>query len=82
MRIEKDLIRKVLEKLYENYFPHSCFLKTLRGAMGTKPDEKYLKPLLTVCIYLNDKGLTTEEGENKWRITAKGIDFLEGKSLI
>ena len=82
MKVKKGLIEKVLERLYLDYFPDTCFVEMLCDVMGMKREDKYLKTLSAICVYLKDKGLTTEESRGRWRITASGIDFLVGKSLI
>jgi len=68
MRIKKDLVRKVLEKLYEDYFPEPC------------PVE--LSAVEAVIVYLKEKGLVKVSTQRRCKITAEGIDKVEGGSLI
>lgn len=79
MKVLKDFLRPVLEKLYQQY--PSCVkardvgdevMRTL-GSGGVKAN----------LLYLEDKGLIMKgPAEDTWRITADGIDLLEGGSLI
>lgn len=90
MRIEKSLLRKVLEKLYEDSFPGTYVAITLcRRLFKEQSKELNLKdhsPIEAASRYLVDKGLIEEtrnkDGKPQWRITALGIDKLEGGSLI
>jgi len=68
MRIKKELVRKVLEKLYEDYFPEPC------------PVE--LSGVEAVIVYLKEKGLVKVSTYRRCKITAEGIDKVEGGSLI
>jgi predicted methyltransferase len=68
MRIKKDLVRKVLQKLYEDYYPEACPHK--------------LRAVEAVVAYLEEKGLVEVSTQRGCRITAEGIDKVEGGSLI
>lgn len=71
MKITKtDLFRKILEKLYQDYFPKHCNLGRLSSELNEQEDD--IRP---VVRYLQDRGLITGS-ENEWRITAQGIDVL------
>ena len=83
MRVERDLPREVLEKLYKDFFPKPCLIVDFCEALGMKGKEQ---SVLAAGKYLEDKGLILEskikdEGR-AWRITALGIDKLEGKALV
>jgi len=64
------LFRKVLEKLYQDYFPEYRNLRGLSSDLNEQEGDIRL-----AVTYLQDRGLTTER-ENEWRITAQGIDAL------
>jgi len=82
VRIKKTLVKEVLKELYEEYFPDADYTHDLPTTLGTGQEDG--GPALEVeaaLLYLEDKGLVarTEHGR---RITAEGIDKLEGGSLI
>ena len=84
MKVEQNLSRKILEKLYSDYYPEPCLIVRLCDDLAMKGKEK---SVLSVGQYLKDKGLiiedrTLKDRERRWRITPEGIDFLEGRSLI
>ena len=83
MRIERDLPRKILEKLYNDYYPDSCLIFELCEALGMKGKEK---SVLAAGRYLKDKGLIVEnkikDKGRAWTISPEGIEFLEGKKLV
>jgi len=82
VRIKKNLIKEVLKELYEEYFPDADYTRDLSKALGTgEEDGGPSLDLEAALLYLEDKGLVarTEHGR---RITAEGIDKLEGGSLI
>jgi len=81
MKVDKSIAKKVLEKLYEDYFPSHCFSDELSKAVGMGKGDKPALGVEAVLAYLKGKGLA-EETDDGWGITAKGIDFLEGKNLI
>ena len=77
MKIIKMLLfRKILEKLYQDYFPEY----TNPGGLSRDLNEQEGDIRLAVT-YLQDRGLITER-ENQWRITAQGIDRLEQRDLL
>ena len=82
MKIEKGLIGKVLEKLYEDYFPSFCHKDELSKAVGIGKGDGVALGVEAVTVYLEDKGLITVSAQKGCRITAEGIDRLEGESLI
>lgn len=84
MKIESNLPRKILEKLYNDYYPEPCLIVRLSDDLGMKGKEK---SVLAAGHYLEGKGLiiedrTPKDRELRWRISPEGVDFLEGKSLI
>ena len=87
MKVEKKIIRRVLERLYEVAFPESYVVPNLCGHL-LKEKELNLKddlPIEAAGQYLIDRGLIEESRNEKdkpqWRITALGINFLEGDLL-
>ena len=82
MRIKKDLVRKVLDKLYEGYFPEPCHTDKLSKALGMAREHAVALVVEAVVVYLEDKGLVKVTSQKGCRITALGIDKLEGESLI
>jgi len=81
VRVEKSLVRKILEKLYEDHFPGANYTHTLSKGLGMGEGGVPSLDVEAAVLYLEDKGLVvrTEVGR---RITAEGIDKLEGGSLI
>lgn len=84
MKVEENLPRKILEKLYRDYYPEACLIVKLVDDLSMKGKEK---SVLAAGRYLEGKGLiiedrTPENRELRWRITPEAVDFLEGKSLI
>lgn len=81
MKVKKSLIKKVLKKLYEEHFPGANYTHDLSKALGMGKGDTPSLDVEAVLLYLEDKGLVvrTEHGR---RITAEGIDKLEGGSLI
>jgi len=83
MKVESNLPRKILERLYNDYYPEPCLKLKLCEALSMKGREQ---SVLAAGRYLKDKGLIAEsaikdEGR-AWTITPEGIESLEGKSLI
>lgn len=84
MKVLKEFLKPVLEKLYSIY-PSFLDVKELKRDVMKKQTYEVIK---SVCFYLTDKGLIIEGPsgpecpERRWRISAFGIDLLEGKSLI
>jgi len=76
MKIDEHLIKKVLEKLYQDHFPYSVRVSTLQDELQIDPHS-----IAAALYYLKDKGLV-ENSEDGWRINALGIDSLQGISLI
>lgn len=76
MKIDEHLIKKVLNKLYQDHFPYSVRVSALKDELQLSPQS-----IAAVLYYLKDKGLV-ENSEDGWRINASGIDFLQGISLI
>ena len=63
--------------LYEGYFPKFVGVSALEeSSLRTKWEL-----IEAVLSYLGDKDYVMSK-EGGWRITAKGIDFLEDESLI
>ena len=87
MKVEKKIIRRVLERLYEVAFPESYVVPLLCERL-LKEKELNLKddlPIEAAGQYLIDRGLIeesrNEKGKPQWRITALGINLLEGDLL-
>jgi len=76
MEIDEHLIKKVLNKLYQDHFPYSVRVSALEKELQLNPQS-----IVAVLYYLKDKGLV-ENSEDGWRINASGIDSLQGISLI
>lgn len=77
MKIIKLLLfRKILEKLYQDYFPEYSNLDGLSRDLNEQEGNIRL-----AVTYLQDRGLITER-ENEWRITAQGINLLEQRDLL
>ncbi len=75
MKVSRQYLEQILEKLY-SFYPHFVETNVLSWHIMKKlPDEE----MRTACVYLKDKGLITQSPKGRWRITAKGIDELEGR---
>jgi hypothetical protein len=77
MKVSEGLQVEILGKLY-NAYPSCLFIEELKKGMLGSPSEQ---EVLGGCIYLEDKGRVVGSKDG-WRITASGIDFLEGKKLV
>ena len=87
MKVEKKIIRRVLERLYDVAFPESYVVPILYEHL-LKEKELNLKddlPIKAAGQYLIDRGLIeesrNERDKSQWRITALGINLLEGDLL-
>jgi len=69
MKVDKSIAKKVLEKLYEDYFPSHCFSDELSKAVGMGKGDKPALGVEAVLAYLKGKGLA-EETDDGWGITA------------
>ena len=76
MKVEKELIRKILRKLYDDYFPYVVRVSELKDELQIDSQR-----VAAVLHYLEYKSLVESEEQRKWKITASGIDFLEGDLL-
>ena len=76
MKIDEHLIKKILNKLYQDHFPYSVRVSALEKELQLNPQS-----IVAVLYYLKDKGLV-ESSEDGWRINASGIDSLQGIGLI
>jgi len=86
MRVERKLLKPVLESLYTDSFPSYCPLTSLCKRLGKELKLRDMSPIKAAVQYLADKGLVDlgehEEGFCDCTITAAGIDKLHGESLI
>ena len=78
MKVSKEFLKAVLETLYKVH-PHRLGIRDLSKHIMNK--NQVSEEIQGVCLYLQGKGLIEKFG-GLWRITAQGIDKLEGGSLI
>lgn len=79
MKVLNKFFKPVLEELYQQ-FPFCVKAREVKDNVMKKLDSGNTEAVL---LYLKDKGLVMEgPAEDTWRITAKGIDFLEGRDLL
>ena len=77
MKVPEELQVEILRTLYK-VFPRPLQVKELRQSMPRHPTEP---EVFAACLYLEDKGRLVGTDE-RWRISASGIDFLEEKNLV
>ena len=86
MKLDRRLVRIVLETLYEDFFPRDCERSVLNSRVLKKTKRKERSFIDAALQYLEDKDFVEKStgagGGERYRITALGIDAFEGEETV